>query len=48
MKAGLDDDDFDDQEIQQLLGVYDEVKHGLYGSEDDLEGLLQDSYVNED
>ena len=35
MRAGLDLTDFDDKDIQECLGVYDEVKKGLYGSEDD-------------
>ena len=33
--AGIDDQDFDDYHIQELLDVYDEVKVGLYGSEDE-------------
>jgi len=42
MRAGLDEEDFNDLEIQELLGVYDEVKCGLYGSEDDSDSLLKD------
>ena len=33
-KVGLDEDDFQDKEIQELLGVYDEVKLGLDGAQD--------------
>ena len=28
-RVGLDEDDFDDVWIQEELGVFDEVKHGL-------------------
>lgn len=41
-RVGLDQDDFDDQDIQDLLEVPNEVKKGLYGSEDD-----EDSSENE-
>ncbi len=41
-RAGIDEEDFNDLEIQDLLGVYDEVRNGLYGSEDDSESLLKD------
>lgn len=35
-KVGLDDQDWADEEIQELLGVYNEVKHGLdEGDEED-------------
>jgi hypothetical protein len=36
-RAGIDPEDFEDREVQTLLGVYDEVRHGLYGSEYDSE-----------
>ena len=42
-RVGIDPEDFDDQEIQDLLDVPNEVKKGLYGSEDD-----EDSSENED
>lgn len=32
--AGIPQSDFEDSEIQQLIGVLDEVSKGLYGSED--------------
>ena len=35
MRAGIDPMDFEDIEIQQLLGVMNEEKRGLYGSETD-------------
>ena len=28
-QVGLDEDDYADREVQELLEVYDEVKHGL-------------------
>ena len=34
-KAGLDEEDFNDQEVQELLEVYDEVKHGLEDSSEE-------------
>lgn len=34
-RAGLDPNDFNDLPIQQLIGVFDEVKATLYGSESD-------------
>jgi len=38
--VGLDEDDFDDKDVQELLGVFDEVKLGL---EDDSEDSDEDS-----
>ncbi len=36
-RAGVDPEDFEDKDIQQILGVFDEFKKGLYGSEYDSE-----------
>lgn len=32
-RAGIDPEDFEDQSVQEQLGVFNEVKKGLYGSE---------------
>lgn len=40
-RAGLDPADFNDKDIQETLGVFDEVKQGLYGSEYDPEEEAQ-------
>lgn len=37
-RVGLDDDDFADTEIQEVLDVYNEVKHGLEDDEQEDEG----------
>ena len=37
-KAGLDPDDFDDKSVQDCIGVHNEERQGLYGSEYDSEG----------
>ena len=37
-RVGLDPDDFDDENIQELLQMPNEVKQGLYDSEYDEEG----------
>lgn len=42
MRAGLDPSDFEDLEIQHLLGVMNEEKHGLYGSEEDEDEMDED------
>ena len=54
MRAGIDPRDFDDLGIQQKLGVLDEVKHELDGSEDqdsdlnDREGEIEDEEEEQD
>ncbi len=54
MRVGIDPRDFDDLEIQQKLGVLDEVKHELDGSEDqdsdlnDREGEIEDEEEDHD
>lgn len=47
MRAGIDPMDFEDIEIQQLLGVMNEEKRGLYGSETD-EDEMDEYSDNED
>ena len=37
-QMGLEEDDFHDKDVQELLGVYDEVKLGLEDPEGDGEG----------
>jgi hypothetical protein len=34
LMAGISQSDFEDSEIQQMIGVFDEVSKGLCGSED--------------
>ena len=43
-EVGLDADDFVDKDVQELLGVYDEVKLGL----EDLEGDGEEGESEED
>ena len=43
-EVGLDEDDFVDKDVQELLGVYDEVKLGL----EDLEGDGEEGESEED
>jgi len=43
-RVGLDSDDFKDEEVQELLEVYDEVKQGL---DDDEEGDWDESEEEE-
>ena len=50
-KVGLDEDDFQDKEIQELLGVYDEVKLGLDGAqgpEEDEESEQEDDEFDDE
>ncbi len=47
MRAGIDPMDFEDIEIQYLLGVMNEEKRGLYGSETD-EDEMDEYSDNED
>ena len=43
-KAGLDEADYDDLSVQELLSVYDEVKHGLDTEEEEEEDeMLEDN-----
>jgi hypothetical protein len=33
LRAGIDPRDFEDKDVQEILGVPDEVKQGLYSSD---------------
>ena len=47
-KVGLAEEDFDDKEIQEVLGVFDEEKKGLDGDMADDEENSEDEYDDED
>ena len=51
-RVDLDEDDFNDKDIQEVLGVYDEVKLGLdgpeEGEEDEESEEDDDEYDDED
>ena len=49
-KAGLNEDDYDDKPIQELLDVYNEVKLGLDGDQDEEDGEeeSEDDYDGEE
>ena len=48
-KVGLDEEEFDDKDIQEVLGVFDEVKLGLEGPEDgDDDEESEDDYDEEE
>lgn len=48
LRAGIDPADFEDQEVQQIIGVYNEEKNGLYGSESEEESQEEDSADDKD
>lgn len=41
-KVGLDEADYEDKNIQELLEVFDEVKYGLEGPEEEGEEEMED------
>ena len=45
-QCGLDQSDFEDEEIQALLEIYNEVKHGLEMDDEEGEEELEEEYLD--
>ena len=46
-QVGLDQEDFEDEDMQELIGVYNEVKHGLDLDDEDCEEEMEEDMLEE-